>query len=152
MGDKFEVLLKLNNIMKQQAEKKLADVVFAATKISDSIEKTRKDIERNHTSLFIGSETSFLQTDVIVFEQWKSAQLNRISSLQLDLQQIAELKKTLLEDLKTQTSRRNVLLSQQAAIRKRVLAEKDEIEAERNLEGWLNQNRFADTIKAGNTL
>ena len=148
MGDKVEVLLKLNNIMKQQAEKKLANVMFAEKKIFDNIAIVRQGLERNHRSLFNGSENSSIQADVMVFEQWKAAQLKRISSLQSDLQQIEVLKVTLLEDVKTQMVRRNVLLSQQDAIRKKALAEKDEVEAERNLEGWLNQNRFAQRVSS----
>ena len=148
MGDQIEVLLKLNNIMKQQAEKKLANVMFASKKISDNIASVRAGLERNHRSLFDGSENSSIQSDVMVFEQWKAAQMKRISVLQSDLQQIEALKKTLVEDVKTQTVRRNVLLSQQDAIRKKALAERDEIEAERNLEGWLNQNRFAGNVSS----
>jgi len=142
MSGKIEVLLKLSRIMKQQAEKKLADSMFEIKKLSEKISNIQDNIGHKNMSLFETKEADYIQTDVIVFEQWKRAQLKRLIVLRQDLEKANLAKIDLVQDLKTQTVRQDMLTAQLKKHQARLAEERDELANERNLEGWLNQRRY----------
>lgn len=142
MSDKIVVLLKLSTIMKQQAEKKLADAMFEIRKISENISNIHQNIDQKHLTLFESKEPHFIQSDVTVFEQWKQAQLKRLVVLQQNLATANLATVDLLHDLKTQTVRQDMLTAQLKKSQAILADEKDELANERNLEGWLNQQRY----------
>lgn len=143
MTDKLEVLLKLSKIMKQQAEKNLAEAVRHINNLSESLSDIHQKIHQSHLALYSSEQSSYLQSDVIVFEQWKGSQLKRATSLHDELKQAERVKSDLVLKLKTQTVRQDMLQEQIRKSQLQLAAERDELTDERNLEGWLNQNRFS---------
>ncbi len=143
MTDKIEVLLKLNKIMKQQAEKNLAEAMRHIKDLSNKTSEIHHKIQQQNIALYNSQEGAHVQSDVKVFEQWKRAQLKRLSVLSAELQQAEASKSELVLELKTQTVRQDMLTAQLRKSQARNAEERDELTDERNLEGWLNQNRFA---------
>ncbi|WP_416877199.1 hypothetical protein [Litorimonas sp.] len=143
MTDKIEVLLKLNKIMKQQAEKNLAEAMRHIKDLSNKTSEIHHKIQQQNIALYNSQEGAHVQSDVKVFEQWKRAQLKRLSDISAELQQAEASKSELVLELKTQTVRQDMLTAQLKKSQVRKADERDELTDERNLEGWLNQNRFA---------
>ena len=143
MSDKIGVLLKLNKIIKQRAEKDLADAMRHVNSLSSRISGIHQQIQNENKALYNTAQASHPQSDVKVFEQWKRAQLKHLSALAEELKQAEAVKSNLVLELKTQTVRQDMLKTQMKKIELRRAEERDELTDERNLEGWLNQNRFA---------
>lgn len=143
MTEKIEVLLKLNKIMKQQAEKNLAEAMRHIKNLSNKASEIHHKIQQQNIALYNSQEGAHVQSDVQVFEQWKRAQLKRLSDISAELQQAEAVKSDLVLELKTQTVRQDMLTAQLRKSQVRKAEERDELTDERNLEGWLNQNRFA---------
>jgi hypothetical protein len=143
MTDKIEVLLKLNKIMKQQAEKNLAEAMRHIKDLSNKTSQIHHKIQQQNIALYNSQEGAHVQSDVKVFEQWKRAQLKRLSDISAELQKAEASKSELVLELKTQTVRQDMLTAQLRKSQARKAEERDELTDERNLEGWLNQNRFA---------
>lgn len=143
MSDKLEVLLKLNKIMKQQAEKSLADCMRIIRQLSDEVSDIHHNIQQKNTALFKSAETSFIQSDMLAFEHWKAAQLKQVITLREKLKTAEQAKVGLVQELKTQTVRQDMLRAQQKQHQALLAEERDEMTNERNLEGWLNQQRYA---------
>jgi hypothetical protein len=143
MTDKIEVLLKLNKIMKQQAEKNLAEAMRHIKDLSNKTSEIHHKMQQQNLDLYNSQEGAHVQSDVKVFEQWKRAQLKRLSDISAELQQAEASKSELVLELKTQTVRQDMLTAQLRKSQAQKAEERDELTDERNLEGWLNQNRFA---------
>jgi len=143
MTDKIEVLLKLNRIMKQKAEKNLAEAMRHIKNLSIKTSEIHHKIRQQNIALYNSQEGAYVQSDVKVFEQWKRAQLRHLVTLREELEQAEAAKSNLVLELKTQTVRQDMLTAQLRKSQARLAEERDDLADERNLEGWLNQNRFA---------
>jgi len=143
MTDKIEVLLKLNRIMKQKAEKNLAEAMRHIKDLSNKTSEIHHKIQQQNIALYNSQEGAYVQSDVKVFEQWKRAQLRHLVTLREELEQAEAAKSNLVLELKTQTVRQDMLTAQLRKSQARLAEERDDLADERNLEGWLNQNRFA---------
>ena len=129
--------------MKQQAEKNLAEAMRHIKDLSNKTSEIHHKMQQQNLDLYNSQEGAHVQSDVKVFEQWKRAQLKRLSVLSAELQQAEASKSELVLELKTQTVRQDMLTAQLRKSQARNAEERDELTDERNLEGWLNQNRFA---------